>query len=121
MPIGPDEWERGEKGGVDLPELPYRLVSHKECKCCAHEDINVVDEEQDVQMAEVTATEGHSFRGVGRIEQPAAGLGKLNYDVFLRRLERVRPNAPIIIEHLEYDDISRAKAWLDQKLLENGV
>ena len=84
-------------------------------------DINVIDEEQGVQMADVTATEGHAFRGVGRIEQPAAGLGKLNYDVFLRRLERARPNAPIIIEHLEYDDIPRAKAWLDQKLLENGV
>jgi sugar phosphate isomerase/epimerase len=84
-------------------------------------DINVVEEEQGVQMAEVTATEGHAFRGVGRIEQPACGLGKLNYDLYLRRLARARPNAPIIIEHLEYGDIPRAKAWLDQKLLEIGV
>ena len=44
MPIGPDEWERSEAAGEDLPELPYRLVSHKECKCCAHETVHEVDE-----------------------------------------------------------------------------
>ncbi|MDX1413651.1 MAG: sugar phosphate isomerase/epimerase [Candidatus Promineifilaceae bacterium] len=84
-------------------------------------DINVVEEEQDVQMAEVTATEGHSFRGVGKIEQPACGLGKLNYDVYLQRLAKVSPNCPIIIEHLELEDVPRAKKWLDGKLMVNGA
>ncbi len=84
-------------------------------------DINVVEEEKDVQMAEVTATEGHSFRGVGQIEQPAAGLGQLNYDLFLQRLGKAHPNLPIIIEHLELEDVPRAKAFLDAKLMANGV
>jgi hypothetical protein len=30
----------------------------------------------------------------------------------------VRPNAPIIIEQLEYEDIPQAKAWLDRKLMD---
>jgi sugar phosphate isomerase/epimerase len=84
-------------------------------------DIRVVAEEKGVQMSAVTATEGHSFRGVGKIEQPAAGLGELNYDVYLQRLSKAVPNAPIIIEHLELEDVPRAKQWLDNKLMENGV
>jgi sugar phosphate isomerase/epimerase len=84
-------------------------------------DIRVLAEDKGVQMADVTATEGHSLRGVGRIEQPAAGLGELNYDLYLQRLAKARPNLPIIIEHLEEDDVPRAKKWLDQKLMENGV
>jgi len=84
-------------------------------------DIRVVEEDKDVQMTEVTATEGHSFRGVGHIEQPAAGLGDLNYDLFLQRLGKASPNCPIIIEHLELEDVPRAKKWLDAKLMENGV
>jgi len=84
-------------------------------------DIRVVEEEQEVQMAEVTATEGHSFRGVGLIEQPAAGLGYLNYDLFLQRLAKASPNCPIIIEHLELEDVPRAKKWLDAKLMAIGV
>jgi sugar phosphate isomerase/epimerase len=84
-------------------------------------DIRVVEEEQEVQMVEVTATEGHSFRGVGHIEQPAVGLGDLNYNLFLQRLSKAAPNIPLIIEHLDLDDVPRAKEWLDSKLIENGV
>ena len=84
-------------------------------------DVRVLEEDMGVQMADVTATEGHSLRGVGKIEQPAAGLGDLNYDLYLQRLAKARPNLPLIIEHLEREDVPRAKQWLDGKLLENGV
>lgn len=84
-------------------------------------DIRVIAEEKEVQMDAVFATEGHSFRGVGKIEQPAAGRGDLNYDVYLQRLSQAYPNAPLIIEHLDEADVPRAKQWLDMKLTENGV
>lgn len=44
MPIGPDEWERGDTAVDELPALSYKLVTHKECRCCAHEDIVELDE-----------------------------------------------------------------------------
>ncbi|MEX1238965.1 MAG: sugar phosphate isomerase/epimerase, partial [Cyclobacteriaceae bacterium] len=84
-------------------------------------DVKLADSEKGVQMAEIYASEGHSFRGVGRIEQPAAGLGILNYDLYLQRLAKDHPNLPIIIEHLEEEDVPRAKSFLDEKLMANGV
>jgi len=102
--------------------LNYMFDALSDTIVFAHaKDIRVVEEVQDVQMTEVTATEGHSFRGVGHIEQPAAGLGDLNYDLFLQRLSKASPNCPIIIEHLELEDVPRAKKWLDAKLMKNGV
>lgn len=84
-------------------------------------DVKLIDQDKGVQLAEVYATEGHAFRGAGRIEQPAAGLGQLNYDLYLQRLGRSHPNLPIIIEHLEEEDVPRAKRFLDGKLKANGV
>ena len=84
-------------------------------------DVQLSVEDKGVQMTNVTATEGHSLRGVGKIELPAPGLGDLNYNLYLRRLARKHPNLPIIIEHLEEEDIPRAKKFLDQKLMEEGV
>ncbi|NHF59559.1 sugar phosphate isomerase/epimerase [Flavobacteriaceae bacterium TP-CH-4] len=84
-------------------------------------DVKLVQEDKGVQLTEVTATEGHSLRGVGKIELPAPGLGDLNYNLYLRRLAKAHPNLPIIIEHLEEEDIPRAKKFLDQKLMEEGV
>jgi sugar phosphate isomerase/epimerase len=102
--------------------LNYMFDALSDTIVFAHaKDIRVVEEDQDVQMTEVTATEGHSFRGVGHIEQPAAGLGNLNYDLYLQRLSKASPNCPIIIEHLELEDVPRAKKWLDAKLMENGA
>lgn len=90
--------------------------------CFAHaKDVKRGASDQGVQMGEVTATEGHSLRGVGMIELPAPGRGTLNYDLYLRRLAKDHPNLPIIIEHVEEDDIPRAKQFLDQKLMTNGV
>lgn len=84
-------------------------------------DVQLSTEDKGVQLTDVTATEGHSLRGVGKIELPAPGLGDLNYNLYLRRLAKKHPNLPIIIEHLEEDDIPRAKKFLDQKLMEEGV
>jgi sugar phosphate isomerase/epimerase len=102
--------------------LNYMFNALSDTIVFAHaKDIRVVQEEKDVQMSGEKATEGHSFRGVGHIEQPAAGLGFLNYDLYLQRLSKARPNVPLIIEHLELEDVPRAKQWLDAKLMENGV
>jgi sugar phosphate isomerase/epimerase len=67
------------------------------------------------------ASEGHTFRGVGQIELPAAGLGALDYDHYLKRLAEHHPNIPIIIEHLDETDVPRAKKFLDGKLREHGL
>ena len=73
-----------------------------------------------IQMADIDASEAHALRGVGSIDLPAPGLGALNYDVYLQRLSRDHPNIPIIIEHLDEEDVPRAKQFLDSKLLVNG-
>lgn len=75
---------------------------------------------QGVKMANIDASEAHTLRGVGTIELPAPGLGSLNYDLYLQRLSREYPNIPIIIEHLEEEDVPRAKQFLDEKLMVNG-
>ena len=74
---------------------------------------------QGVKMADIDASEAHTLRGVGTIELPAPGLGALNYDLYLQRLSREYPNIPIIIEHLEEEDVPRAKQFLDEKLMMN--
>ena len=71
--------------------------------------------------ADIDASEAHTFRGVGAIELPAPGLGSLNYDLYLERLAVKHPNIPIVIEHLEEPDVSRAKAFVDKKLEAVGV
>jgi hypothetical protein len=52
---------------------------------------------------------------------PAAGLGILNYDLYLRRLAVDHPNIPLIIEHLDLTDIPRAKGFVDATLKRTGV
>lgn len=68
----------------------------------------------------IDADESHTFRGAGAVELPAPGLGILNYELYLNRLSKHHPNIPIIIEHLEEDDIARAKKFLDNKLKKVG-
>jgi len=84
-----------------------KIAHAKDCKRA--DDYN----EKHVSM---DADESHTFRGAGAVELPAPGLGKLNYDLYLSRLSRLHPNIPLIIEHLEEDDIARAKAFVDNKL-----
>lgn len=59
------------------------------------------------------SAEHNSFRGAGDVELPAAGLGVLNYNLYLTLLKKRFPNIPIIIEHLEESDIPRAKKFVD--------
>lgn len=73
-------------------------------------------EDTSEKHADIDAGASHSFRGAGAVELPAPGLGVLNYDLYLERLSRIHPNIPIIIEHLDENDIPRAKKFLDAKL-----
>lgn len=70
--------------------------------------------------ANIDADESHTFRGAGDVELPAAGLGVLNYDFYLKLLSKNHPNIPIIIEHLDEEDIPRAKSFLTGKLMKVG-
>jgi sugar phosphate isomerase/epimerase len=84
-------------------------------------DVKRAAESHGVKMSDIDASEAHALRGVGMIELPAPGLGALNYDLYLKRLSRDHPNIPIIIEHLEEEDVPRAKKFIDGKLKALGV
>ncbi len=71
--------------------------------------------------ADIDADASHSFRGSGGVELPAAGLGVLNYDLYVELLAQRHPNIPLIIEHLDEGDIDRAKAFVDGSLRRAGV
>lgn len=70
--------------------------------------------------AAIDADQAHTFRGAGSVELPAPGLGILNYDLYLKRLSAIHPNIPLIIEHLDENDIPRAKKFIDDKLKKGG-
>ncbi len=67
------------------------------------------------------SAEHNSFRGAGAVELPAAGLGDLNYDLYLSLLRKNHPNIPLIIEHLDESDIPRAKQFVDDTLERIGA
>ena len=71
--------------------------------------------------ADIDADASHSFRGSGSVELPAAGLGILNYDLYVELLAKKTPNIPLIIEHLDEGDIERAKRFVDATLRKVGV
>lgn len=66
------------------------------------------------------SAEHNSFRGAGAVELPAAGLGVLNYELYLEKLAKNHPNIPLIIEHLDESDIPRAKKYVDDTLKKVG-
>lgn len=72
--------------------------------------------EKHADIGDDDALASHTFRGVGEIELPAAGLGSLNYDLYLQRLAERHPNIPLIIEHLDEADVPRAKQFLSDVL-----
>ena len=51
------------------------------------------------------SAEHNSFRGAGAVELPGAGLGVLNYPLYVELLAKHHPNIPIIIEHIDESDI----------------
>jgi len=87
----------------------------------AHAKDIKLSSDHSVKMADIDADESHSFRGAGGVDLPAAGLGDLNYDLFLKLLGKHHPNIPLIIEHLDAGDIPRAKAFVDGVLKRQGV
>lgn len=77
--------------------------------------------EKHADIGDENALESHTFRGVGEIELPAAGLGELDYEYYVQRLAEKSPNVPLIIEHLDESDVPRAKAFVDGVLTKVGV
>ena len=84
-------------------------------------DVKLAESGGGVKMSAQDASESHTLRGVGSIDLPAPGLGSLNYSLYLKRLAKDHSNIPVIIEHLEEEDVPRAKKFLDSKFLELGV
>lgn len=83
---------------------PYYKIAHaKDCKRAS---------DTGVKFGEGGA-EHNSFRGAGAVELPGAGLGVLNYELYLTKLKKNHPNIPIIIEHIDEEDIPRAKEFVD--------
>lgn len=92
---------------------PYMKIAHaKDCK---------LTDDLSEKHADIDADESHTFRGSGGVELPAAGLGVLNYELYLKLLAKHHPNIPLIIEHLDEGDIPRAKAFVDGVLKKVGV
>lgn len=92
---------------------PLMKVAHaKDCK-------RATDTSE--KHANIDADESHTFRGAGDIELPAAGLGVLNYELYMELLAAHYPNMPLIIEHLDEGDIPRAKGFVDGVLRKVGV
>jgi sugar phosphate isomerase/epimerase len=77
--------------------------------------------EKHADIGDENALESHTFRGVGEIELPAAGLGSLDYEYYVKRLSEQSPNVPLIIEHLDESDVPRAKKFVDDVLTKVGV
>lgn len=67
------------------------------------------------------AAEHNSFRGAGLVELPAAGLGSLNYLLYVELLAKNHPNISLIIEHVDESDIPRAKNFVDDMLMVTGA
>jgi len=92
---------------------PMMKIAHaKDCKRAA--DLSE-------KHADIDADESHTFRGAGGVELPAAGLGVLNYPLYVELLAKHHPNMPLIIEHLDEPDIPRAKGFVDGVLKQVGV
>jgi sugar phosphate isomerase/epimerase len=108
-----------DKMDETLNSIFNALSSH--VKISHAKDVKRAAEAHGVQLSDIDASEAHALRGVGMIELPAPGLGALNYDLYLKRLSRDHPNIPIIIEHLEEEDVPRAKKFIDGKLKTLGV
>ena len=92
---------------------PYMKIAHAK-------DIKLAEDTGE-KHANIDADASHTFRGSGGVELPAAGLGILNYDLYVKRLAEEHPNIPLIIEHLDEGDIERAKKFTDSVLKRVGV
>jgi sugar phosphate isomerase/epimerase len=53
-------------------------------------------------------------------EWPAAGLGEMDYDLYLRLLGRRHGDIALILEHIEEADVPRAKRFVEDRLIAQG-
>ena len=97
----------------------FNALEHK-IKIAHAKDIKLAESSEE-KHASIDAVESHTFRGAGDVELPAAGLGVLNYELYLKLLSKKYPNIPIIIEHLDEEDIPRAKRFVDDTLKAIGA
>ncbi|WP_207536222.1 sugar phosphate isomerase/epimerase family protein [Desertivirga arenae] len=100
----------------------YRIFNALEdrIKIAHAKDIKQAENSEEKHAA-IDAVESHTFRGAGDVELPAAGLGILNYELYLKLLSKKHPNIPLIIEHLDEEDIPRAKRFVDDTLKAVGA
>jgi sugar phosphate isomerase/epimerase len=74
---------------------------------------------KDVRRIDGAPRERHHHMGdptlYGDMEYPSAGLGDLNYGLYLSLLKQHCPDIPLIVEHLEEADVARAKAFIDER------
>lgn len=77
--------------------------------------------EKHASIGDDSASEAHTYRGVGDIELPAPGHGDLNYALYLKRLSELDPDIPLIVEHLDEDDVPRAKKYVVDHLMALGL
>ncbi len=101
-----------------LYDIFDRLSPHM--KIAHAKDIKLAEDTSE-KHADIDADASHTFRGAGAVELPAPGLGILNYDLYVKLLAERHPNVPLIIEHLDEDDILRAKKFVDGTLKRVGV
>lgn len=116
-----ETWNMGEMDKVlnDVFDTVGDRVRIAHAKDVKHSGADKSEKHADI--GDENALESHTFRGVGEIELPAAGLGELNYDLYVQRLSEKTPNVPLIIEHLDESDVPRAKQFVDGVLKKYGV
>jgi sugar phosphate isomerase/epimerase len=60
-------------------------------------------------------------RLVTHISEVPAGLGLLDFDAFMTRLEAIDPDLPLVVEHCTADELPRISDFLHSKAVELGI
>lgn len=104
-------WIRPSRRSSNVLDDKIKIAHAKDCKRAVNLD----------EKFGGGSAEHNSFRGAGAVELPGAGLGVLNYPLYVELLAKHHPNIPIIIEHIDESDIPRAKKFVDDTLKKMGV
>ena len=48
----------------------------------------------------------------GKIDTPRAGTGKLDYETFARLVAQYQPDAPLVLEHLNQEEVPETLAYV---------
>jgi len=52
----------------------------------------------------------------GKVTTPRAGTGKLNWPLFVKLLNQYQPSAPLVLEHLNQNEVEETKAFVEAYL-----